>query len=159
MPETNDIPWGKIVILAAALDGRVLRGAGPPPEELHGLTASVQELEYVEADTLSYEFRNLKEGLKKLPREDSAPMGVARRIDALLEESGEPALNMISERFRVDRSTTPPTRVRRTQREVDEQTRQFRVRLGIMQRTKPRLYAAVEKLLNEKDPLFPDASA
>lgn len=83
-------------------------------------------------------------------------MGIARRLNELLEESDEPKLHMLLDRFRADHSTTPPTRITRTQRECDEQERQFRLRLRTLERTKPRLHAAVAKLLDEKDPLFPE---
>lgn len=111
------------------------------------LIYAVMELEDVPMDSLSPQLQDMKLGFKQLSLDPSKPKGVERRINEALRLAGEPGIKTVFSEWRIDHSTVPPSRIRKTDRERLESVRESQERIRELEQRKPELYTTIEEIV------------
>lgn len=129
-----------------------VRGGVLPAGELD-LGSAFHELENAPMESLSPELQKLKLGWDQDPLLPGSFRDAERRINQLLRANGEMhKLHVVFSGWRNDTSTDPPTRVRNTQRESDEEAMLQGEQLDDLRARKPELYEKVVNIMAELIP-------
>lgn len=111
----------------------------------------ILELEEAPMNSLSPQLQQLEQGFEEIPLDARKPMGIERRVNTALHEGGgeEKRIKLVYSDWKLDRSTTPPTRVVKTDKDRLEGTTEREKYLADLKKRKPRLYAQALAILAE----------